>query len=165
MTSVIKYEQSFDDKEINFKNNLLELDEFIKFSDINSELIKNIIEQIGSFETFKESYSYFLKDCFIAIDGFIYYTENEKFFIKNQNLIKNLIIQNSNKYEYESVLSSLKNLFITYKINPTEETIWKLLLNNKTEYNNNESKIIDAFVKYTLEIICHSYQNFIDNKD
>jgi hypothetical protein len=144
-------------------NHQKELDDFIQFSDIDMFLIKNTIEQIGSFETFKESYSYFLKDCFKGINGFMNYSEINTFYIDNQNLIKFLIILYAVKFEYESVYSSLKTLFNVYKINPSEESIWELLLTKKYEYDDEESEIINALVGYMFEMICHSYQDFIDS--
>jgi hypothetical protein len=162
MSLIIEYTN---DDEQNINNNILELEEFIQFTDINKELIINMMNKIhDGFDTFKDCQPDILKDISFPINGLIYYYDFEEFFIKNQNLIKNLIIQTSEKYESESLFSSLKNLFNTYKISPSEETIWKLLLTNKSEYNDDEYKIIHAFVKYTLEIICHSYQDFIDSK-
>lgn len=135
------------------------IENFCKFSNINSNLIRAVIRQSGGWQSFQESApdiaNYGISGGF---SGWIYYTETCEFYAKNQTLIVALV-ENWTNYSIISTIS-----FVTgfrFLDDEDGQNVVKTLYGTKRQH---DTQVANALTWFAAEEVARSFVDWSESE-
>lgn len=134
----------------------IKLKDFIENSNINSTLIKSVVNNMGGWEYFKENADNVTEHGAAGgFGGFIYYTDTMKFARRNKTAIIQLCESMDEQMENVGLLSFISSFNCLNDI--SQDSIAKAIYTGKGE---DVTQVLNALAWFALEEISRAYVDF-----
>ena len=135
------------------------LKNFIKYSSIDSGLIRAVIRQSGGWRSFQEMAQDIYKHGISGgFSGWIYYAETCQFYAKNQGVIVKLVEYQMKEYDYPSAQDMIQRF---RSIEATMSEIGYTLYGNKSQH---DAQVANALAWFAAEAVARSFVDWSENE-